>query len=86
VKSGLQSDVSIANIRRFFMMAPPKDLIDTADRRFRFMNTENKRWHTDKLMQQFGEDFVVGELKESFDTISKLVVQLRQEAKRDRRD
>ncbi|KAI0127416.1 hypothetical protein BJ170DRAFT_683259 [Xylariales sp. AK1849] len=86
VKSGLFFDVDVASIRLFFKKAPPKNLADTGESWFKFINSENKRWHTDKMMQQFGADVVNGECKEAFDTIARTVIQLRQEAQRDRRN
>ncbi|KAK6083684.1 stress response protein nst1 [Seiridium cupressi] len=85
VKSGLAADVDAANVKLFFRKAPPGDLINTGESRFMLMNSENKRWHTDKLMQNFGTEMASGEFKETFDTIARVVIQLRQEAQRDRR-
>ncbi|KAM0815169.1 hypothetical protein AB5N19_00963 [Seiridium cardinale] len=85
VKSGLAADVDAANVKLFFRKAPPGDLIKTGESRFMLMNSENKRWHTDKLMQNFGTEMASGEFKETFDTIARVLIQLRQEAQRDRR-
>ncbi|KAL7626975.1 hypothetical protein AAE478_003750 [Parahypoxylon ruwenzoriense] len=81
VKSGLQSDVSDANIKTFFAKAPPDELIDTGEKRLKLMNAENKRWHTDKIMQRFGPDVVSGATKRSLDNVARVVIKLRQEAR-----
>jgi hypothetical protein len=83
VKSGLLIDVSIANIKLFFQRAPPEDTIGTAEDRFKFISSETKKWHTDKMMQHFGVD-IHGEFQETFKMIAKVMVELRQEAQNNR--
>lgn len=76
-------DVDAENVREFYKKAPLKDLLATAEDRVKFYNGENLRWHTDKMMQQFGVDIVKGGLKEALKTVAQVVIELRQEAKRD---
>jgi hypothetical protein len=78
-------DVDIDNIKLFFKKAPPENLVCTGEQRYKLINAENRKWHTDKIMQQFGPDAVIGKKKWALDTISKVMIQLRQEAQRDRR-
>ncbi|KAI1393688.1 uncharacterized protein F4822DRAFT_20828 [Hypoxylon trugodes] len=84
VKSGLQIDVTEANVRLFFAKAPPADFVDSGEKRFKFINAENKRWHTDKVIQRFGRELVEGDAKTTLDIIAKVVIELRQEAQRER--
>ncbi|KAI1247671.1 hypothetical protein MGN70_011562 [Eutypa lata] len=83
VKSGLRADVSEANIRLFFDKAPP---VSSGELYYKLINSENRRWHTDKLMQRLGEDVVNGAAKDVFALVSKVLVVLRQEAQRKRRE
>ncbi|KAI1212872.1 uncharacterized protein F4807DRAFT_302793 [Annulohypoxylon truncatum] len=84
VKSGLQSDVNEANVKLFFAKAPPADSVDSGDKRFKLISEENMRWHTDKMMQRFGPDVVNGAAKGPLGIIAKVVIELRQEARRGR--
>ncbi|KAI0114905.1 hypothetical protein F4814DRAFT_297770 [Daldinia grandis] len=84
VKSGRRSDVNEANVRQFFAKAPPESLISSGKKRFRLINTENKRWHTDKIMQRFGPNVFHGPAKSALDTIAKTLIVLRQEAQGNR--
>ncbi|KAI6092602.1 hypothetical protein F4821DRAFT_278838 [Hypoxylon rubiginosum] len=84
VKSGLQLDVDETNIKLFFEKAPPADLVDSGEKRLRLINAENKRWHTDKVMQRFGPDVINGTAKKALDIIAKVMVELRQEAQKKR--
>ncbi|KAI0840424.1 hypothetical protein F5Y06DRAFT_262705 [Hypoxylon sp. FL0890] len=84
VKSGLRSDVNEANVKLFFAKAPPEESVNSGDKRFKLINAENKRWHTDKVMQRFGPDAVNGDAKLALDIIAKVVVELRQEARKRR--
>ncbi|KAI0887293.1 uncharacterized protein GGS22DRAFT_107370 [Annulohypoxylon maeteangense] len=81
VKSGLQSDVNEANVKLFFAKAPPAALVDSGDKRFKLINKENLRWHTDKVMQRFGSDVVKGDAKAPLGVVAKVVIELRQEAR-----
>ncbi|KAI1096337.1 hypothetical protein F5B19DRAFT_435960 [Rostrohypoxylon terebratum] len=84
VKSGLQSDVNEANVKLFFAKAPPADLVDSGDKQFKLISKENMRWHTDKVMQRFGSDAVNGAAKSSLGIVAKVVIELRQEARKGR--
>ncbi|KAI1098078.1 hypothetical protein F4804DRAFT_346640 [Jackrogersella minutella] len=84
MKSGLQSDVNEANVKLFFAKAPPKELVDSGEKRFKLMSAENKRWHTDKVMQRFGPDVVNGAAKNALVIVATVVIKLRQEAQRER--
>ncbi|KAI2471991.1 hypothetical protein F4781DRAFT_45359 [Annulohypoxylon bovei var. microspora] len=84
VQSGLQSDVNEANVRLFFAKAPPAELVDSGDKRFKLISAENLRWHTDKVMQRFGPDAVDGAAKGPLGIIAKVVIELRQEARKGR--
>ena len=53
----------------------------SGEARFRMMNIENKRWHTDKIMSRFGREVMVGEHKDALNTISRVVIELWKEAK-----
>ncbi|KAJ9137293.1 hypothetical protein NKR23_g9214 [Pleurostoma richardsiae] len=82
VKSGRLEDVTSGNVSLFFERAPPIALaIDVAEERFRIISQENKRWHTDKIMSQFGPEILSGKYKDALDLIAKLMVQLWKEAK-----
>lgn len=83
MKSGRFLDVSAESVIEFFKSAPPKDLVGTAQCRLKFFNAENRKWHTDKILQQFGSDIMEGECKEAMNMIAQLVVQLRHAAQRD---
>ncbi|KAI1457657.1 hypothetical protein F4805DRAFT_427682 [Annulohypoxylon moriforme] len=84
VKSGLQSDVDEANVRLFFAKAPPADSVDPGDKRFKLISEENRRWHTDKMMQRFGSDVVNGAAKGPLSIVAKVMIELRQEARNER--
>lgn len=84
VKSGLRSDVNEANVKLFFAKALPADLVDSGDKRFKLISKENMRWHTNKVMQRFGSDAVNGAAKSSLDIVAKVVIELRQEARKGR--
>ncbi|OTB20596.1 hypothetical protein K445DRAFT_313074 [Daldinia sp. EC12] len=84
VKSGRRSDVNEANVKLFFSKAPPDWLVNTGEDRFKFINTENKRWHTDKVMQRFGSDVVHGPGREALNTVAMVMIELRREAQRNR--
>ncbi|KAI0847954.1 hypothetical protein F5Y00DRAFT_270867 [Daldinia vernicosa] len=84
VKSGRRSDVNEVNVKQFFAKAPPESLVDSSEKRFKLMNAENKRWHTDKIMQRFGLGVLRGSAKPALDTIAKTLIELRQEAQRNR--
>ncbi|KAI1769042.1 hypothetical protein GGR53DRAFT_274884 [Hypoxylon sp. FL1150] len=85
VKSGLQLDVNEANVKLFFEKAPPDDLVNSGANRLKLINAENKRWHTDKMMQRFGPDVVNGAANTSLAIVAKVMVVLRQEAQKNRR-
>ncbi|OTB08023.1 hypothetical protein M426DRAFT_217949 [Hypoxylon sp. CI-4A] len=84
VKSGLQSDVNEANVNLFFSKAPPETLVDTGDRRFKFISAQNKRWHTDKVMQRFGQEVANGAAKSALGVVANVLVELRQKARKER--
>ncbi|OTA95821.1 hypothetical protein M434DRAFT_393464 [Hypoxylon sp. CO27-5] len=84
VKSGLQSDVNEANVRLFFAKAPPEELVKLGDKRWKFINAENLRWHTDKVMQRFGPDAVDGDAKNALSIIAKVMIALRQDAQKEK--
>ncbi|KAI1406715.1 hypothetical protein F4819DRAFT_5353 [Hypoxylon fuscum] len=84
VKSGLQSDVTEVNVKLFFMKAPPEEMINSGEKHFNLINKEIKRWHTDKVMQRFGSGVVNGATKDALGTIAKVMVDLRQEARKNR--
>lgn len=50
------------------------------------MSQESKRWHTDKIMQLFGREVLTGIHGKALDLIAKIVVQLRQDAGKARKD
>ncbi|KAI1143812.1 hypothetical protein F5Y05DRAFT_7049 [Hypoxylon sp. FL0543] len=85
VKSGLQSDVNEANVRLFFAKAAPEESVNSPDKRFKFISAENKRWHTDKVMQRFGPDAVNGDAKVVLGIIAKVLIELRQDARKGRK-
>ncbi len=84
--SGLQADVSEANVRRFFDEAPPEDLVRTGELRLRLINSEIMRWHNDRLMPRLGPDVVNGAARDTFALVSRLMSVLRREAQRRRRE
>ncbi|KAI1375014.1 hypothetical protein F4677DRAFT_150970 [Hypoxylon crocopeplum] len=84
VKSGLQADVNEDNIRLFFEKAPPEQLVDSGEKCFKLISAENKRWHTDKMIQRFGQDVVNGAARSTLGTVAKIVIELRQEAQANR--
>jgi len=43
---------------------------------------ENKRWHTDKVMHKLGLEVANEKLKDAFNTIARVMVELRREAYR----
>ena len=79
-RSGKLGDVNEANIRQFFRQGPQAQSM-SGEERFRMMNIENKRWHTDKIMSRFGREVMVGEHKDALNTISRVVIELWKEAK-----
>lgn len=81
--SGKLRDVNETNVRQFFRQGPPAEQ-KSGEARFRVMNVENKRWHTDKIMSRFGREVMVGEHKDALNTISRVVVELWKEAKAQR--
>ncbi|KAI8963927.1 hypothetical protein F5Y11DRAFT_317866 [Daldinia sp. FL1419] len=85
VKSGQRSDVNETNIKLFFAKAPPEPLVDSGEKRYKFINAENMRWHTDKVMQRFGQDVVYGPSRTALNTVAKVMIELRQEAQKTRR-
>ena len=86
VKSGAMEDVTPANIKQFFSVAPPTPASATAgEERYRTISRENKRWHTDKIMSRFGISALDGPCKNALNITAKVVVELRQEAQRSRR-
>ncbi|KAK6950055.1 hypothetical protein Daesc_008378 [Daldinia eschscholtzii] len=84
VKSGRRSDVNEANVKLFFAKAPPDKLVNTGENRFQFINTQNKRWHTDKVMQRFGSEVIHGPGRDALNTVAMVMIELRQEAQRNR--
>ncbi|KAI1417549.1 hypothetical protein F5Y13DRAFT_59617 [Hypoxylon sp. FL1857] len=85
VKSGLQSDVNEANVKLFFAKAPPKESVDSGEKRYKLISAETKRWHTDKTMPKCSPDTVDGASKAALEIIARVIIKLRQEAKRDAR-
>ncbi|KAI2630756.1 hypothetical protein GGR54DRAFT_168162 [Hypoxylon sp. NC1633] len=84
VKSGLESDVTEASVKLFFERALPEDVVASGAERYKLINAENKKWHTDKIMQRFGPDAVTGTAKIALDIIAKVLIELRQEAQKKR--
>ncbi|KAI0180150.1 hypothetical protein GGR52DRAFT_229632 [Hypoxylon sp. FL1284] len=84
VRSGLQRDVNEASVKLFFEKAPPTELMSSGEKVFKLINAENKRWHTDKVMQRFGPDVVKGAAKPTLDLIAKVMIELRQETQKNR--
>ncbi|KAI0380917.1 hypothetical protein F5Y04DRAFT_256275 [Hypomontagnella monticulosa] len=81
VKSGSRSDVNEANVKLFFAKAPPEELRKSGENSFKFINKETKKWHTDKVMQRFGRDVASGDSKSALDTVAKVLIELRADAK-----
>jgi hypothetical protein len=82
VKSGRFIQVNESNVRQFYQKAVPTHLAqDPAEEMFRVISNENKRWHTDKLTSRFGSDIVKGEYRDALNMITKLMINLRTEAK-----
>ncbi|KAK8106533.1 hypothetical protein PG999_009892 [Apiospora kogelbergensis] len=82
VKSGLLQDVNRDSVSEFVKKAMSSE--DTAEKKFMLINAETKKWHTDKVMQHFGRDIVEGEVHEELATVAKVMIELRQEASRQR--
>ncbi|KAK7928825.1 hypothetical protein PG985_005823 [Apiospora marii] len=82
VKSGLLPDVNRDSVSEFVKKAMSSE--DTAEKKFILINAETKKWHTDKVMQHFGRDIVEGEVHEELATVAKVMIELRQEASRQR--
>ncbi|KAK3305103.1 uncharacterized protein B0T15DRAFT_531334 [Chaetomium strumarium] len=86
VKSGSWQDVSESSVRLFFLKAVPVYLADhQGDEMYRTICNENKRWHTDKIMSRFGPDILKVPYGDALNMIAKLMVQLRVEAKMERK-
>ncbi|KAK3192708.1 hypothetical protein K4F52_001062 [Lecanicillium sp. MT-2017a] len=73
-KSGLLRDVSETNVRQFYLKGPGE--LKSGKERYDMMSAETKRWHTDKIVRRFGADVMIGEHKEAFNTIARVVVDL----------
>lgn len=88
VKSGKWEDVTAESVKLFFQKAPsmPSSPTDAKRERFKLMSQESKRWHTDKIMQLFGREVLTGIHGKALDLIAKIVVQLRQDAGKARKD
>lgn len=77
--SGKAKDVTEASVQEFFQRAPR-----TTEDRFLLFSQEAKRWHTDKLLSRFGNEFVNGAEKENIDLVTRVIVQRWKEAKRNK--
>ncbi|KAH9898918.1 hypothetical protein F4778DRAFT_782517 [Xylariomycetidae sp. FL2044] len=86
VKSGLSTDVGEAGVRCFFRDAPPRETVGSAEDNFRLVSGENRRWHTDKVMQRFGPGVMDSDVKELLDVVAKTLVELRREAQKRRQE
>ncbi|KAK8106665.1 hypothetical protein PG999_010024 [Apiospora kogelbergensis] len=82
VKSGLLQDVNRDSVSEFVKKAMSSE--DTAEKKFILINAEIKKWHTDKVMQHFGRDIVEGEVYEELATVAEVMIELREEAPRQR--
>ena len=86
VKTARWEDVSEANVKEFYRKAPlVAREATTGEEIYRLMGQENKRWHTDKIMQQFGTRILDGLYGTALNTVAKALVDLRREAQDKRR-
>ncbi|KAI1631315.1 hypothetical protein F4809DRAFT_632800 [Biscogniauxia mediterranea] len=83
VKLGLRGEVNEASVRLFFAKAPPEESRATARARFDLVSRELRRWHTDKVMNHLGLGAVNSLTRDALNTVAKVLVELRKDARRE---
>ncbi|KAI1492467.1 hypothetical protein F5X96DRAFT_626449 [Biscogniauxia mediterranea] len=83
VKLGFRGEVNEASVELFFAKAPPEESRATARARFDLVNRELRRWHTDKVMHHLGLEVVNSLTRDALNTVAKVLVELRKDARRE---
>ncbi len=84
VQSGKAEDVTESRIKAFFTYATPSELLGKEEW-YRLMSQESKKWHTDKVMSQFGRTVLEGPYGDALNTMAKTIVEMWKAASRSRR-